>query len=68
MNVQKGANHMSYMYVEGDITQEDLKLVKGCLLTTKETLKILPFKTNDIKAKLKEIDIFLKRFCEKKDI
>lgn len=68
MNVQKGVNYMSYIYVEGDITQEDLQLVKGCLLTTKEALKILPFKTNEIKNKLIEIDKFIQRFCEKKDI
>lgn len=54
----------NYMYVEGDITQEDLKLVKGCLLTTKETLKILPYKTKDIKNKILQIDTFLKRFSE----
>lgn len=41
------------------ITRNDYKLIKGCLLTTKETFKCVPFKTNDIKQKIKDIDILL---------
>lgn len=35
---------------------EELRLIKGCLLTTKETFKCIPFKTREIKNKIKEID------------
>ena len=45
-----------------ELTQEDYKLIKGCLLTTKETLKCIPFKTNDIKTKIEEIDKLLEKF------
>lgn len=29
--------------------EEELKIIKGCLLTTKETFKCIPFKSKDIK-------------------
>lgn len=40
---------------------EELKLIKGCLLTTKETFKCMPFKSKDIKNKMKEIDNLLNK-------
>lgn len=43
-------------------TQEEINLVKGCLLTTKETFKCIPFKNQDIKNKIKEIDLLLLKF------
>lgn len=42
--------------------EEELKIIKGCLLTTKETFKLLPFKKENIKNKIKEIDNLLKKF------
>lgn len=42
--------------------EEELKLIKGCLLTTKETFKCIPFKNNDMKEKIKQIDELLKKF------
>lgn len=41
--------------------QEELKLIKGCLLTTNETFKCIPFKNNDIKIKMKQINELLKK-------
>ena len=41
---------------------EELKIIKGCLLTTKETFKCIPFKSKDIKNKIIEIDNLLKKF------
>ena len=41
--------------------QEELKLIIGCLLTTKETLKCIPFKNNDMKEKMKQIDKLLEK-------
>ena len=38
---------------------DELKLIKSCLLTTKETFKLLPFKKENIKNKIKEIDELL---------
>ena len=43
------------------LTKEEVKLIEGCLLMTKETLKCLPFKTNDIKKKIVEIEQFWKK-------
>ena len=43
-------------------SEEELKLIKGCLLTTKETMRIIPFKNNDIKNKMKQIDELLLKF------
>lgn len=40
---------------------EELRLIKGCLLTTKETFKCIPFKNKDIKNKIKEIDNLLNK-------
>lgn len=42
--------------------EEELKLLKGCLLTTKETFKCMPFKNNDIKNKIKQIEELLIKF------
>lgn len=44
--------------------QEEIKLIKGCLLTTKETFKCIPFKSKDIKEKMKQIDILLIKITE----
>jgi len=43
-------------------TDDELKLIKGCLLTTKETFKCIPFKNKDIKDKIIQIDNLLKKF------
>lgn len=43
-------------------TEEELNLIKGCLLITKETFKFLPFKKENIKNKIKEIDKLLEKF------
>lgn len=32
-----------------DFNSEELKVIKGCLLTTKETLKLVPFKNSSMK-------------------
>ena len=40
---------------------EELILIKSCLLTTKETFKLLPFKKENIKNKIKEIDDLLEK-------
>ena len=45
------------------LTQEDLMLIKGCLLTTKETFNLLPLKNKDIKNKITQIDKLLTKFC-----
>lgn len=42
--------------------EEEMKLIKGCLLTTKETFKLLPFKKENIKIKINEIDKLLEKF------
>lgn len=47
-----------------ELTQEELKIIKGCLLTTKETFKCIPFKNKDIKNKIEQIDELLKKFSE----
>lgn len=36
--------------------EEELLLLKSCLLTTKETIRILPFKKECLKNKIKQID------------
>ena len=51
-----------YIYIEPDFTQEELKLIKGCLLTTNSFFELDPFKNTDIKNKMKQIDILLKKF------
>lgn len=45
-------------------SKDELKIIKGCLLTTKETFKCIPFKTNEIKKTMLEIDNLLKKFSE----
>ena len=42
--------------------EEELKIIKVCLLTTKETFKCIPFKSKDIKEKMQQIDNLLKKF------
>lgn len=42
--------------------EEEMKLIKCCLLTTKETFKCIPFKSKDMKEKMKQIDNLLKKF------
>lgn len=42
--------------------EEELRIIKGCLLTTKETFKCIPFKSKDIKNKIIKIDNLLKKF------
>ena len=44
------------------LSDEERKLIKGCLLTTKETFKLMPFKNSDIKNKIKQIDELLIKF------
>lgn len=40
-------------------TEEEIKLIKGSLETTKETFKCVPFKNQDIKNKINEIEKLL---------
>ena len=47
-----------------ELTREDIKIIKGCLLTTKETFKCIPFKNKDMKNKIKQIDEVLEKICE----
>ncbi len=54
----------SILFVKQELSQEDLKLIKGCLLTTKETFKCIPFKNKDIKHKITQIDNVLQKFSE----
>jgi len=44
-----------------NLEEKEMKLIKGCLLTTKETFKCIPFKTKDVKSKIKEIDDLLEK-------
>lgn len=37
-------------------SDEDLKLIKGCLLTTKEFFNMSPIKSKDVKNKIKQIN------------
>lgn len=62
--IQKGGKDMSKIYFNQELTQEDMKLIKGCLLTTKETFKCIPFKNNDIKNKITQIDNLLEKISE----
>lgn len=36
--------------------EEELILIKSCLLTAKETIRLFPFKKENLKNKIKEID------------
>lgn len=47
-----------------NLTNKEYKLLKGCLLTTKETFKCIPIKTNDIKLKIKEIENLIQKINE----
>lgn len=55
---------MKNIYFTQDLSKEDLKIIKGCLLTTRETFKCIPFKSNDIKNKMKQIDEVLNKIYE----
>lgn len=44
--------------------EEDMKIIKGCLLTTKETFKCIPFKNKNIKKKIQEINSLLEKIEE----
>lgn len=50
------------IFIIEELTQDDLKLMKGCLLTAKETFNLIPFKNKDIKNKIKQIDELLQKF------
>lgn len=50
------------IYINEQFTSEELKLIKGCLLTTKETLKLILFKNKDIKNKMGQIEKLLNKF------
>lgn len=43
-------------------SQFELKLIKGCVLTTLETFKCIPLKSKDIKDKIKSLQELLKKF------
>lgn len=45
-----------------EFSDEEIKLIKGCILTTQQTLKCIPLKNKDIKEKLIQIDELLKKF------
>lgn len=47
-----------------EFNNEELKVIKGCLLTTKETLKCIPFKNSSMKNTLAQIDNLLLKFPE----
>lgn len=55
---------MGNLFIKEEFTQEDLKLIRGCLLTTKETFKCVPFKNKDIKNKIAQMDNLLEKFSE----
>lgn len=42
-------------------SEEDIKLLKGCVLSTRELLSKIPFKNKDMKNKIKEIDNLIKK-------
>ncbi len=52
------------LYFKAELTKEDIKLIKGCLLTTKETFKLMPIKNKDIKNKINQIDELLLKIVE----
>lgn len=45
-----------------EFNEDELKLIKGCLLTTKEAFKMTPLKNQTIKNKIIEIENLLKKF------
>ena len=47
-----------------NLSKEEYKLLKGCLLTTRETFKCIPFKNSDINDKIKKIDDLIKKVEE----
>lgn len=52
------------LHFKAELTQEDIKLIKGCLLTTKETFKLMPIKNKDFKNKINQIDELLLKIVE----
>lgn len=44
--------------------KEEMKLIKGCLLTTKETFLHIPFKNKIVKERINQIDKLLEKFSE----
>lgn len=40
---------------------EELKLIRSCLYITKDVLKFSPYKKEDMKNKIKEIDNLIKK-------
>ena len=45
-----------------EFSQEELKIIKGCLLTTNETFKIIPFKDKKTKETMSAINNLLEKF------
>lgn len=45
-----------------EFSQEELKIIKGCLLTTNETFKLVPFKDKKTKDTISAINNLLKKF------
>ena len=43
-------------------SEYELKLIKGCILTTRETFKMIPLKSQEIKDKIKAFDKLLEKF------
>lgn len=44
--------------------EEELKLIRGCLLTTKETFELLPYKKKYLKIQIQQINNILKKIPE----
>lgn len=67
LNMKKKGEYImnNEIFMKKDFTKEDLILIRGCLLTTRETFKCIPFKNQDIKNKIKKIDNLLLKFSEK---
>lgn len=55
---------MPKIYFNTELTEEDIKLIKGCLLTSKETFKCIPIKNNLIKTRIIQIDKLLEKISE----
>lgn len=43
-------------------SEEDIKLLKGCVLSTRELLSKIPFKNKDVKNKIAAINKLLEKF------
>lgn len=55
---------MENLFINEKLTQEDLRIIKGCLMTTKETFKCTPLKNKDMKNKIIQIDNVLQKISE----